>query len=125
MTAPGVPSWLKPADGLSMPAAYASRDDWEHYAVHRGMAAGMAAASSRDQLVLAFVPLDAPRDDTPRLERFDRDPETAAVRAAARRRPWEQALWPGGGGRSPSIRARPWRRRRQPPQRRPSAPRTS
>ena len=88
MTAPNAPGLLKPGPGLSMPAAWASHDDWSRYAVARGMPAGQAAAISRDQLLLAFVPLNAPRDDTPRLERLDRDPDTRAATRESRRKPW-------------------------------------
>lgn len=90
MTTPDVPGWLRPAIGLSMPAPEATHDDWSSYAAARGMAADQAAALSRDQLLLTFVPPDAPRDDTPRIERLDRDPETRAAARAARRKPWEQ-----------------------------------
>jgi hypothetical protein len=82
---PDAPAWLRPAIGVAMPDFAASHDAWEHYAVARGMPAAQAAASSRDQLVLAFVPLTALRDGPPRVEQLDRDPATrAAVREARR-----------------------------------------
>lgn len=90
MTAPDVPGWLKPGTGLSMPDFAASRDDWGRYATARGMPADRAAAASRDQLVLAFVPLAALRDGAPRVERLDQDPETRAARRAASRPAWER-----------------------------------
>lgn len=85
MTTPDAPTWLRPAIGVAMPDFAASHDDWERYAVARGMPPGQAASSSRDQLVLAFVPMTALRDGAPRVEQLDRDPATRAARREARR----------------------------------------
>lgn len=76
--------------GLPMPAAMAHHDDWAVYAVSRGMDPGEARTLTRDQLRAAFIPSDAPRDDTPYVERLDQDPDTRAARRAASRPAWDR-----------------------------------
>ena len=73
-----------------MPDTGAPHEDWNSYALARGMPADLAASLSRDQIMLEFVPIEALRNAAPRIERLDRDAETRSAVRAARRKPWER-----------------------------------
>jgi len=77
--------------GIFMPDARAPHAEWLAYAVSQGMPADMARGMTRTEIQVRLTEGAPGISGEPDLERFERDPETAAVLREARRQPRDRA----------------------------------